>query len=588
MRSPSSGVETRWWQFLCAGMAHAVLCALAFPPVSLWPVALVAPMPIVWAACRANGRAFSASFLLALGTLPFWVLTHLYLIKVTPLGFPLLCLYLSLYPALFAAIAGMLLRAAPALPGAVIVPVAWTGLELLRGELVLTGYPWYLAGQPLIDVPSLASPAALMSVYAVSLLVSALCGAAADAAGWTGRRRSRGGIAAGVVTLVWLLTSLLAAWLPHPATTTLRVAVVQTNVLQDNKLSWPARARLDDYRRSADLTRQAARLVPRTDFIVWPETMFPGDTLDPSGVAQIEATGFPPLQFETPYALPEGRSVTTLPRRFFFDALLALQREVDLPLVVGAIDNANPIVLPVADHPGYVRLAGKNEFNTAFVIDNGQVQPDRYHKMDLTPFGEVIPYLWRWPNLQKQVLDLGATGMAFNLDFGRTPSALTLVIRRADAPDLTLLAAAPICFEATKPLTCRRLAMDAPAGRAAVIINGSNDGWFSDFLGRDMHLQCARWRCVELGLPMVRAVNTGVSAAIDRDGRLLALGPAGSERPEGVDGVLLAEVPMVLSGPSTPFARAGLWPLLILLAVMACSVPLSRTLTRTSASRPAR
>ena len=100
--------------------------------------------------------------------------------------------------------------------------------------------------------------------------------------------------------------------------------------------------------------------------------------------------------------------------------------------------------------------------------------------------------------------------------------------------------------------------------RADLIINGSNDGWFGDVrwspvssdAGREQHLLAARWRCIELGVPMVRAVNTGISAAVDSKGRVLSPEVvAGLEHPTGTDGAFVVTVP--LGGPDTIFGRIG-------------------------------
>ncbi|HEY2252961.1 MAG TPA: nitrilase-related carbon-nitrogen hydrolase, partial [Planctomycetaceae bacterium] len=50
------------------------------------------------------------------------------------------------------------------------------------------------------------------------------------------------------------------------------------------------------------------------------------------------------------------------------------------------------------------------------------------------------------------------------------------------------------------------------------LVNLTNDGWFHGSSELDQHLITAAFRCVECRTPMVRAVNTGISAFIDGDG----------------------------------------------------------------------
>lgn len=581
MRTQPTAPVHKLWRFLLAGLAYAALSVMAYPPSALWPIALLAPLPLVWAGCRSRGRPIRAGLLAGLGTLPFWIMGHMYLVQVTAEGYPALCVYLALYPMIFVAALDILLRMFARTPAAILAPLAWCGLELIRGEIVFTGYPWYLAGQPLIDVPFLAAPAAVGSVYLVSFLVLGLCGAAADAAGWSGRRRSGGGLAAGIWASLWLALALIGSLWPSPPTQSVRVAVVQTNLPQDNKVSWPIASKVADFRRFMELTRKAALSVPTPDVILWPETMFPGLALNADAVEEINRR-VGPYELETPVQINEGEAVSFLDRDYFYRELVALHKDLGVPLMVGGLARE----MWQLDRP----------YNSAFVIQNGGVDPARYDKMDLTPFGEVIPYVWRWPELQQRVLSLGAGGMSFDLLAGQEPKVLTLGLKRSGsaststsvtaapasaastasptpaAPSSVRLAA-PICFEGTKPATCRRLAMGAAQGPAAAFINLSNDGWFSDYTGREMHLQCARWRCVEMGLPMVRAVNTGISAVIDSRGRLTAVGPTPAERPDRVDGVLIADVPMVTPGSNTIFSRAGFVPVLVLLGLLAGLVP---------------
>jgi apolipoprotein N-acyltransferase len=78
-------------------------------------------------------------------------------------------------------------------------------------------------------------------------------------------------------------------------------------------------------------------------------------------------------------------------------------------------------------------------------------------------------------------------------------------------------------------------------------VNVTNDGWFGNSTGPYQHLQQARVRAIEQGLPLVRAANTGISAVIDPLGRIVArLGL-------GIEGLLDSSLPAAI--PSTVYAR---------------------------------
>ena len=58
-----------------------------------------------------------------------------------------------------------------------------------------------------------------------------------------------------------------------------------------------------------------------------------------------------------------------------------------------------------------------------------------------------------------------------------------------------------------------------------VLVNLTNDGWFWGSAELDMHLACAVFRAVECRKPFLIAANTGFSAVIDSDGRIVKQGP---------------------------------------------------------------
>ena len=58
--------------------------------------------------------------------------------------------------------------------------------------------------------------------------------------------------------------------------------------------------------------------------------------------------------------------------------------------------------------------------------------------------------------------------------------------------------------------------------RAQALVNVSNDAWFDESFAADQHLQSSQARALETSRWMVRATNTGVTAAIDEKGRVVA------------------------------------------------------------------
>ncbi|MCG8434527.1 MAG: apolipoprotein N-acyltransferase, partial [Gammaproteobacteria bacterium] len=89
--------------------------------------------------------------------------------------------------------------------------------------------------------------------------------------------------------------------------------------------------------------------------------------------------------------------------------------------------------------------------------------------------------------------------------------------------------------------------------------NVTNDAWFGDTPGPRQHLEQARVRAIELGLPVIRAANTGISAVVDPYGRIL------NRLDLNQAGVIDAPLPAAL--PSTIYAKFGDFALLLLMGL---------------------
>lgn len=481
---------------LGAGLWFAACMGLAFPPFGLWflcLVALVGPALVL----REPGRW--TAVLVGVGTLPFWAYEVLWTARVSALGYVPFALALTAYAVLGFWILGRIARRWPRLPMAIVAPVAWCGVEMLRGRVAFDGYPWYFVGHPTIEFAFIAGAAASVGAIGVSVLVAALAGGIADLIAWPAwRRRS-----AALLVIVGSVTVALAAIsLPRsvgkPGEPSLTVGVVQTNVPQSIRGSWTFEKRNQEMRTLIELTFEAVQGAPGTlDLLVWPETMFPGLGLEAEAQAAIEADG----------GLGDIAEFNRLMREITFE----IEERTGVPMVIGATGYERPFIQDLPNN-GFT-LTGDREFNSAFLLESGMLT-GRYDKVHLTPFGEVMPYISKWPWLERQLLAFGAAGMAFNLSEGER--VRTLELARG------LRIGTPICFEIANPAITRSMVRQG----AQVIVTVTNDGWFGSFDStRQQHVDLARWRSIEVGLPVVRAANTGISCVIDARGRIERAAP---------------------------------------------------------------
>ncbi|MBD3678263.1 MAG: apolipoprotein N-acyltransferase [Rhodobacteraceae bacterium] len=212
------------------------------------------------------------------------------------------------------------------------------------------------------------------------------------------------------------------------------------------------------------------------------------------------------------------------------------------------LDRAGPMLSEVAKASGGVpvvlgiqRRDGKRYYNSLILNGPGGVVLDVYDKHHLVPFGEYVP--------------LGELGSLVGLDGFRSDYGYGF----SSGPGPRLIDLGPfgtalplICYEAIFPQDAR-----GAGARPGWLLQITNDAWFGTLTGPYQHLAQARVRAVELGLPLVRSANTGVSAVIDARGRIVDMLPL------GVAGRIDAALPPAL--PPTPYARTGDLPILVLL-----------------------
>lgn len=392
-----------------------------------------------------------------------------------PLGVLGLPAYLALFHGLAAAAAAAV--AGPPVRRVVALGLGLSATEWLRGWL-FTGFPWNVLGLALTGLDSLMQTSALIGIYGLTLVaVVVLAGPvvliAADDRGEAGGTRLR--LLAGLLLAGPLLAMYaLGAWRlssPGPAMVEgVRLRLVQPSLPQMEK--WLPEKQPEHLQRQLQLTRDGpdGRGLTGITHVVWPEAAMP----------------FLPLQ--RPQVLEA--IAQTLPEGVHLLAGVLRLEQVRRPPTAGQASDA----------------VDQRVFNSLAVIDDTGRPVAVYDKTHLVPFGEYLPFPELLEGIGLQALVRQRGGFAI----GPEPRPLLQV---PGLPPIGPL----ICYEAVFPGSTRQ-----SAGRPALLLNITNDGWFGDSLGPRQHLHQARVRSVEEGLPLIRVANNGITAVYDAYGRELA------------------------------------------------------------------
>jgi len=164
--------------------------------------------------------------------------------------------------------------------------------------------------------------------------------------------------------------------------------------------------------------------------------------------------------------------------------LLLLSQELNLPLLTGALS----------------REEGKN-YNSVFLIDPHKGIKEIYRKVKLVPFGEYLPLKRFFPFLTRIAQGVG------NFSPG-------LQYRTAQICHHNF--AVIICFEDLFPRVVRRFAEK----NIEFLIVITNDACFGESPAAWQHMLHSMLRAVEIGKPIIRVANTGVTGVIDSRGRI--------------------------------------------------------------------
>ena len=503
LRMAGLSIILAWgWKRALIALAAGAVSALAMAPFNAWPVLFVTFPVAVWlidgaAAGKRRGvpAAAMSGFWFGVGYFVpglYWIgsaflvdaPTFAWLMPFAVLGLPA---YLALFPALGFALARLIwTRDASRV---LALAVSLTISEWLRGH-VLSGFPWNAFGYALSEPLALAQTASLIGLWGMTFLSVAIF--ASPAVLIDGSSRGRKPWIAPVAALALLVAmgvyGAVRLSLQPTVLTAIKLRIMQPNLQQDVKFNYAAKAQvMQKYLALSDrASGPQSTGVRDTQILIWPESAFPFFlTREADAMAQI---------------------AELLPK--------------DTVLLTGSVR--------APDGPPGVRVS--RAYNSIYLIDHDGGVLSVYDKLHLVPFGEYLP-------LQAWMEKLGFVQLT-RVHGGFIPGTRRRTMEVPQAPPALPL----ICYEAIFPGD-----IAASGDRPGWIINLTNDGWFGNSTGPYQHLQQARMRAIEEGLPMVRAANTGISAVIDPSGRIVArLGL-------GIEGVLDANLPTAL--PPTLYAR---------------------------------
>ncbi len=485
-----------------------LLMWLCFTPVNASPLAWLAPLPLLLLVRIEErtrwmyGAIYAGSAISQLAMLQWMRLGD----PTMYIAWAALSFYLAIYSVVFVAISRIAIHRW-SLPLVAVGPIVWTGLEYLRAHL-MTGFAWYFLGHSQYRWLELIQISDVVGAYGVSFVIvmSAAALTLLVPHSWLIRLRlvlpSTGPITASGLSLSELIQVTLAFGVfaftlgygyvrraqadfqPGP-----RIALIQGNFVASLRQKPPTRD--DVYLTHLRLNSRAVR--EQAQIIIWPEGMFPWPMMLPASDLTNDD-----LRELVPDVNPEMWHDDTVR-----SVLLEESQRSGAALIFG-INSVEATRNNISHH------------NSAVFVRPDVGIAGRYDKMHLVPFGEYIPLAGFLPFLKafspySESSDSDSNGMVA----GKEAAVFEYGNWRL---------APVICFEDTVPHLVRQIVAsgsDSDRGKSIdVLVNLTNDGWFHGSSELDQHLITAAFRAVECRTPLVRAVNTGISAVIDGDGAI--------------------------------------------------------------------
>ncbi len=186
-----------------------------------------------------------------------------------------------------------------------------------------------------------------------------------------------------------------------------------------------------------------------------------------------------------------------------------------------------------------IQANAKQFYNALLVLGDGS---GKYLKRHLVPFGEYVPF----ERLLRGLINFFDLPMS---NFIPGPIKQPLVQAKG-------FKIAPfICYEIA---FANLVLSDLP--QAQLLVTISDDTWFGNSNAADQHLQIAQTRSLQTGRYQLFATNSGPSAIINNQGRLVQTAPLFQQD------IIKGEV--YASQGITPWVRIGNWPIIIIIFLL--------------------
>ena len=446
-----------------------LLSALLFGPINFFPIGFFAfPILLILIDQNTAKKAFYLGWFFAFGHFAaglYWISISLFVDIahfwwLLPFSLSLIPAALAIYMALccyFYRKITIKFQIEDKIIKILLFSIIWVIFEILR-SILFSGLPWNLLGYSLFFWDLIPQIGSKIGIYGLSFI--ALIFLTIPYFFYQNSLKKTKNILYLLFSIILLIFMIIFGHFQinsdHKEKKSVKIRLVQPNIKQEDK--WSLEERFNSFLKNITYSKGdfMGKSGEKADYIIWSEA-------------------------SVPYILGNGSKL--------LNKIAEIIPENSL-LVTGALR---------ADFNKNNDL--KKVWNSIFVINSKAKITNFYDKSHLVPFGEYIPFSKFLPFLSK--ITYGS------LDFSSGQGNKTIMLNN------NLSFSPLICYEIIFPWKVIN-----QNNRPDFMINITNDAWFGNSSGPYQHLDMARMRAIENQMPVIMVANTGITAIIDRKGRI--------------------------------------------------------------------